>query len=153
MFERFTDDAKAVVAAAFEEANSRASDQVGAEHLLLACCRIGTASEALNRGGLDHDALGEALQADEEASLREVGATPIELAPSDESTKRLAKNLPHDASFDAALRAAVDAAKERGDRRIEGFHIAAGALGMERGAVPRALRHAGLEGARLRAAL
>ena len=65
MFARFTDEARAVVVSAQEEAGALGHDHIGAEHLLLgiACRPSGAAAGALRSLGLGHDALRADLRA------------------------------------------------------------------------------------------
>ena len=76
MFERFTRDARALVAAAEAEARELGSPTVEAEHLLLALTRqepTTAAGAALAEVGLDHGRLSDALQDERERSLLAVG--------------------------------------------------------------------------------
>lgn len=85
MFERFTDEARAVVVGAVELASSLGHDSVGAQHLLLGLLSpdAGTGYQILHSAGLEHDQLLEVvrrrtpregfLTQDDAESLRTVG--------------------------------------------------------------------------------
>jgi ATP-dependent Clp protease ATP-binding subunit ClpA len=63
MFERFTEEARAVVVSAQEEASALGHDHIGAEHLLLGVARRARAAGLLRQLGLGYDALRADLRA------------------------------------------------------------------------------------------
>jgi ATP-dependent Clp protease ATP-binding subunit ClpA len=92
MFERFTREARLVVATAEAEARDLGSHGVEPEHLLLAITRLDEttpARRALAEAGLDHDAVLDALDAERERSLIAVGISigDFDLPPARPSTK------------------------------------------------------------------
>lgn len=145
MFERFTHDARAVVAAAEAEARALGSPTIEAEHLLLALTRQDEATPVgavLAELGLDHERMSDAIDLERERSLLAVGISlgDFDLPPSHPSTRpRMAANAKH------ALELALRIALERADRRIAGGHILLALLRADAGTVPRALAEAGIE--------
>ena len=141
MFERFTKDARAVVADAADVARELGAASIEAEHLLLAVTRSnGVAASVLRTQGLDEDALRHALAIETERSLAAVGVTaeapafsPYVSSPTLATSSKLA--LEH------ALRIAV----ARHDREIGARHLALAILQPARGTVPRALAIAGFD--------
>ena len=82
MFERFTKEARVIVAGAEAEARRAGTSSIEAEHLLLAATRRDSpAARALAELGLDRDGIAAALEAETERSLLAVGITPSELEP------------------------------------------------------------------------
>lgn len=146
-FERFARDARAVVAAAGEEARSGGQLTIEAEHLLLALAD----QPGLRDLGLDRDRLVDALEREEERSLAAVGFSAPELdlprAP------RAPRKLQLATSAKLALHRALQDASKRRDRRLEARHLLLGVLGAERGRVPRALQIADVNVELLRARL
>ena len=139
-FERFTKEARATVAAAFdEEARSGARGTVEAEHLLLAL----TAHPDLHGLGLDHAAILAALAHEEERSLASVGIAAGDFDPPPARPGRRSPKLATSAKL--ALERSVAAAVKRGERRITAAHLLLGVLAAERGRVPRALQIAGID--------
>lgn len=145
MFTRFTKDARTAVEAALEEARAAGSSTVEAEHLLLALAR--RPHPALQRAGLDAEAVTEALSAETAASLAAVGVD-WDVAP------RARTGQPRfAASAKLALERALPVAFERKDHRLTSDHVLLGVLEAEVGTVPRALELAGVDRAGLRAAV
>lgn len=144
MFERFTQDARAVVKAAETQAAHLGSPTIEAEHLLLA---LADREAALAAVGLDRDGVLEALEAERDRSLAAVGivASDFELPPAPVRRPRFA------ASSKLALERALRAAVARSDKRLVSGHILLGVLAAEAGTVPRALALAGVDRDDLRA--
>jgi len=146
--ERFTKDARAVVLAAFrEEARSRGSDAVEAEHLLLAL----SAHPSLQHLGLDHDRIERALSEEEERSLAAVGVSAGSLEPPTALATLRRPKLATSAKL--ALQRGLTAAQRRRDGRIQTHHLLYGVLAADHGRVPRALQIAGIDVDELRARL
>lgn len=146
MFERFTKDAKAVVAAAVDEASELGSPSVEAEHLLLALAARG--HPALAGAGLDHAAVLAALAAETERSLAAAGVDWDVPGPARTATRpRFA------ASAKLALERSLPAALERRENRLTMDHVLLGVLAAEVGTVPRALAVAGVDADALRRAV
>ena len=145
MFERFTREARAAVKDAEAEARALGSPAIEAEHLLLALTRQDPATavaRALAEAGLDHDRVGEALEAERERSLAAVGISIHEFelpAPHPSSRPRMA------AGARSALEHALRISLVRGDKRIDSAHILLALLRAEAGTVPRALNEAGVD--------
>lgn len=147
MFERFTQDARAVVArAANEEAARQGASRVEAEHLLLALAAgpESPTTRLLADAGLDHDGVLAALERETERSLAAVGiaAGDFALGP--------ARRAPHRSprfatSAKQALERSLRVAVARGDRRIVAPHLLLGVLRAEAGTVPRALAAADVD--------
>ncbi len=145
MFERFTKEARVIVAGAEAEARRAGTSSIEAEHLLLAATRRDSpAARALAELGLDRDGIAAALEAETERSLLAVGITPSELEPPGPPPATAGRPRPA-ASFKLALERALRAAVARGDRRIEAGHVVLGVLKAEAGTVPRALSLAGVD--------
>jgi ATP-dependent Clp protease ATP-binding subunit ClpA len=145
MFERFTREARRVVATAEAEARALGSPAIEPEHLLLALTRLEQtipAAEALAQAGLDHDAVLEALDAEREQSLMAVGISigDFDVPPPRPSVKpRMA------AGAKSALEHALRISLERADKRIDVGHILLALLRAEAGTVPRSLTEAGVD--------
>ena len=145
MFQRFTDDARAVVVAAEAEARELGSPTVEAEHLLLALTRQEdptAAAAALAEVGLDHDRMSDALAAERERSLMAVG---ISIGDFDLPAPRPAARPRLSATAKSALEHALRISLVRADKRIESGHILLALLRTQAGTVPRALREAGVD--------
>ena len=144
MFQRFSDDARAVVQEAQDEARRRASRTVEAEHLLLALAARGVA-------GLDHATIDAALDDEERASLAAAGVAWEDFAPQPRHTAYKQK---FGASANAALADTLKVALAREDKSLTSPHLLIAVLAAERGTVPRALELAGIdrEGLKLAAA-
>jgi ATP-dependent Clp protease ATP-binding subunit ClpA len=145
MFERFTREARLVVATAEAEAGDLGSHGVEPEHLLLAITRLDETTPArrvLAEAGLDHDAVLDALDAERERSLMAVGISigDFDLPPARPSTKtRMA------AGAKSALEHALRISLVRGGKRIGSGHILLALLRAEAGTVPRALSEADVD--------
>ena len=116
MFERFTQDARAVVKAAEAQARSSGARR---SRRSTCCSRSPTASAVI---GLDHDEVLAALEAERDRSLAAVGiaTSDFDLPPARSTRPRFA------ASSKLALERALRAAVARSDRRIAGGHILLG---------------------------
>jgi ATP-dependent Clp protease ATP-binding subunit ClpA len=153
MFERFVNEARAVVAGAEPEARELGSRTIEAEHLLLALTtRAHTPVQGvLAEAGLDHEAVVAALDAEFEHSLLAVGVSASDFdvgrgRPVPGGRPRFAT------SSKLALERALRIAKAWDDRRIEPAHILLGILRAEAGTVTRALAAANVDRAELAAA-
>jgi ATP-dependent Clp protease ATP-binding subunit ClpA len=167
MLERFTDDARAVVTGAQDQARRLRSPQIGVEHLLLAVLqrddstaglmtRHGVTASAIRRAlddsvarrGLDAQALA-TLGIDLDAVRRAAearfgpGALDGRLGPVPSGHIRFGKPAKK------VLEVAVREAMARGSRSIQGTHLLLGILGQPDGA--RLLRSAGADPEVLRA--
>lgn len=147
MFERFTQDARAIVArAANEEAAQLGSPRIEAEHLLLALTSgpPSPTTRLLADAGLDHDGVLAALDRETERSLAAVGVSAAAFAHADRP--RAPHRSPRFAtSAKQALERALRAAVARGDRRIVAPHLLLGLLRAQAGTVPRALAAADVD--------
>jgi ATP-dependent Clp protease ATP-binding subunit ClpA len=144
-FERFTKDARAIVlAASQEEAQTRGTGTVEAEHLLLAL----SAHPSLRHLDLDHDRIEQALIQEEERSLASVGIAARDFEDPTVSAAPHRTRLATSAKL--ALQRALTTAQRRRDRRIETHHLLLGVLAADHGRVPRALQIAGIDVAELR---
>ena len=144
-FERFTKDARAIVLAATqEEARTRGTGTVEAEHLLLAL----SAHPSLRHLDLDHDRIERALIQEEGRSLASVGIIFWRLRGPDRQPPPHRTRLATSAKL--ALQRALTTAQRRRDRRIETHHLLLGVLAADHGRVPRALQIAGIDVAELR---
>ena len=141
MFERFTREARRVVAAAIEVAARLGAEQVEPEHLLLALAEGETpAARALSEAGLDAQAIEGAIEADLVAMLELVGVPPsvVDSTPA----RPRADRPPFGQLAQGALERALRAAIERGERRLGTEHVLLGALRPPAPAVGRILaRH------------
>jgi ATP-dependent Clp protease ATP-binding subunit ClpA len=148
MFERFTQDARATVKGAREEAMSAGDDAIEAEHLLLAIA--GGAGGLRSRElGLDRDRLLEAFAEEERRSLAAVGVDLSEIEPPAATPARREPRMA--TSSKIALQRALGAAKRRGDRHLDAGHVLLGVLSVEHGRTARALRIAEIDVEALRA--
>jgi D-alanyl-D-alanine carboxypeptidase len=143
MFERFTRDARAVVADAHDQAAALGANRVEAEHLLLALADRAVA-------GLDRARIESALEDEQRRSLAAVGVTLDDFDLPRRSS--VATKVRFGASAKRALELTLRVALERGDRRIQDAHILLALLRAEAGTVPRALAIAGIDAAELTAA-
>jgi ATP-dependent Clp protease ATP-binding subunit ClpA len=146
MFERFDKRSGVVVADAREEARLQGATKLGAEHLLLALSR-GADSDLrtiLDQGGLDHDSVLRALDAERERSLEAAGIASGSIGLLERPVP--ATGQPRwGASAKRALESAVSIARARGDRNLRPTHILLGVLRAEEGTVPRALAVIGVD--------
>jgi ATP-dependent Clp protease ATP-binding subunit ClpA len=155
MFERFVNEARAVVAGAEPEARELGSRTIEAEHLLLALTtRAHTPVQGvLAEAGLDHEAVVAALDAEFEHSLLAVGVSASDFDFDVGRGRPVPGGRPRFAtSSKLALERALRIAKAWYDRRIEPAHILLGILRAEAGTVPRALAAANVDRAELAAA-
>lgn len=145
MGERFVKEARALASAAESEARATGSPTIEAHHILLALAgeATGVAGDVLRSSGLDRDAIEGAVASEFEQTLSAVGVSLDALPPRERVP--YAGRPRWAASGKSALERALDAARERGDRRIRSPHLLLGVLGAEHGTVPRALRLAGIE--------
>ena len=143
MLERFVKEARAIVVEASEAALRRGASTAEAEHLLLALADSdGTAGAVLADTGLDPDGVEAALEAELERSLAAVGVSVGRLDP---PSVPATGTIRWGSSAKTALERALEAARDRGDRRIEPGHILLAVLAAREGTVPRALRGAGVD--------
>jgi ATP-dependent Clp protease ATP-binding subunit ClpA len=145
MFERFTQEARATVREARDEALSAGDDAIEAEHLLLALAGRSEFQEL----GLDRDRLVEALAEEERRSLAAVGVDLDALEPP--PAIRTSRDPRFATSSKLALQRAVAGVARRGDRRLEARDVLFGVLAAQHGRVVRALRIAEIDVERLRA--
>lgn len=147
MFERFTKDTRAIVKAAWDEAQAAGETAVEAEHMLLALSLDGE----IRKLGLDHAELVDAFASEEEQSLAAVGIDRSAYAAP--GSARRAHSAKLAASAKLAIQRALTVTAKRGQRHITAPNLLLGILGAERGRVPRALRIAGIDVDELRARL
>ncbi|RFU37087.1 Clp protease [Actinomadura logoneensis] len=141
---------RSVIERAAEEAQEAGSRTIEAEHLLLAIAAADedTTRELLAWAGLDHRAVGDALQREFEHSLGTAGVTA---ADQEVLRPRRGERRPSDAGTSAklALERGMAAAGDKKDLRPA--HILLGILELRAGTVPRALALAGVDRRELRA--
>jgi len=140
MFERFTQDARAVVKQAAREARMTGSPHIEAEHLLLAIARD---YEPLVDLGLDHDSVIRALDDEEARSLAAVGVSIDDYELPARAAKGRNPKFATSAKF--ALERATKIAVKRGEKKLVRGHILLGVLEAKAGTVPRALEIAGVD--------
>lgn len=146
-FQHFAKQTRAVVAAAVrEEAATDGRGLVEAEHLLLALA----GDPELQRAGLDHDQLADALAREEQRSLAAVGVTAGDL-DRPRSPRSGSPRLATSAKL--AIERAARITATRGQRQMTPQAILLGVIGAEQGRVPRALALADIDVAELRARL
>lgn len=137
---------KPVLAQAIEEARTRASANVEAEHLLLALATDQSPRTAaiLAEAHLDHDAIDAALRRERATSLDAAGIAPVD---TDTLTASPRQERPGwGTSTKEALARGHRAKGETGDLATE---LLIGILSASLGTVPRALTLAGIERAEL----
>ena len=151
MLERFTHAARDVVRQAEEEARERGSRTIEAEHLLLALAAPSSpVAPLLAEHGLDHDAVLEALEREEERSLEAVGVSADAYgAP---APVRVAGRVRFGTSAKRALERTLHEAQLEGSKRLDAAHVLLGLLAAQHGTVARALRMAPVDQRRLRGA-
>ena len=140
---------RALIALATDEASKARSDNVEAEHLLLALSsRPKTAAGgALAREGLTYAAIQDALQAEQHSSLRSAGVEPV---ADDRLVATQRRRRPGwGASSKESLRRASQLGKKLKHRKMEELDLLLGILHAELGTVPRALTIAGIDRPRL----
>ena len=138
--------ARLIAERAREEARTAGSPTVEAEHILLAIAsEPGTAAQqVLASAGLDHEAIGEALEGEFADSLMGVGVSlsAFELRrPANES----ARTPRWGQSAKLVFQRAAKVVAARRDRRLEATHLLLGVLRARIGTVPRALALAGVD--------
>ena len=106
MFERFTEGARAVVAAAQGEARRLGHRQVGSEHLLLGVLR-------------EEDAAGFRVLQEMEVDTEALRELTLELVASRPDRR----GLPHAPDVSAALSRAADVARDEGAEAVELRHL------------------------------
>jgi ATP-dependent Clp protease ATP-binding subunit ClpA len=146
VFERFSQEARAIVEGAQGVATELGSPSIEAEHLLLAAAR--QPGGPLARTGLDYDGVLDALELERTRSLAAIGIS-LEPPPAAPELERPV----YSTSAKVALQRALQAAVARRDKRIRAGHVVLGVLSAQRGTVPRALDCAGLDRAVLIAAV
>jgi ATP-dependent Clp protease ATP-binding subunit ClpA len=148
MFNRFTKDARRVVADAIDVARELGASAVEAEHLLLAVTRGGgAAARVLHDEGLDYDGLAAALVTETTRSLAAAGVTAADALAFSPYVERPRLATSAKLALERALRVAI----ARADKQIAGEHITLGILRATTGTVPRALECAGVDRAALTA--
>ena len=145
MIERFPQASRRVLERARDEAAVLGSPNLEAEHLLLALTRDEdpVVRQVLAAARLEHDALRQALEAQDEAALASVGVSraAFALPPSRPLTRMPGWST---SSKQALIRAKTIAVARR-DRHIAPAHLLLGVLHAEAGTVPRALAFAGVD--------
>ncbi|MGZ6295192.1 MAG: Clp protease N-terminal domain-containing protein [Candidatus Limnocylindrales bacterium] len=135
-----------------EEARAAGSPTLEAEHILLAIASgPGTAAQqVLASAGLDHEAIGEALEAEFADSLIGVG---VSLGAFDlrQPANDPARTPRWSQSAKLVFQRAAEAVAANRDRRLEATHLLLGVLRAQIGTVPRALELAGVDRAALTA--
>jgi ATP-dependent Clp protease ATP-binding subunit ClpA len=146
MFDRFASDARTSITAAEKEAQVAGATPIEAEHLLLALSR----KPEIQKLGLDHDEIAQALAVEEERSLAAVGIDRSQYDLS-ASGRRDAAKL--GTSTKLAIERALRITAKRGQRRLTSLNLLLGVISAEHGRVPRALEIAGIDIYELRARL
>jgi|BarGraNGADG00312_1021997.scaffolds.fasta_scaffold53417_2 ATP-dependent Clp protease ATP-binding subunit ClpA len=145
MFERFPRSSRRVLQRARDEAAVLGSPKLEAEHLLLALTRDEdpVVRQVLATARLEHDALRQALEAQDEAALASIGVsrTAFALPPN----RPLTRTPGWSTSSKQALIRAKTVAAARHDGHIEPPHLLLAVLRAEAGTVPRALAFAGVD--------
>jgi ATP-dependent Clp protease ATP-binding subunit ClpA len=143
---------RAIAERAREEARTAGSPTLEAEHILLAIAsEQGTsAQQVLASAGLDHEAIGEALEAEFADSLMGVGVslTAFDLRHQAEDRARTPR---WGQSAKLVFQRAAKVVAANRDRRLEATHLLLGVLRAQIGTVPRALELAGVDRAALAA--
>lgn len=137
---------KPVLARAIDEARTRASANVEAEHLLLALATDqspGTA-EILADAHLDHDAIDAALRRERAESLDAAGIAPV-----DPDTLAASPRQARPGWGTSAKEALTRGHREKSRTRDVETELLIGVLGATLGTVPRALTLAGIDRAEL----
>jgi ATP-dependent Clp protease ATP-binding subunit ClpA len=145
-------EVRVIAERAREEARAAGSPTLEAEHILLAIASDqGTpAQQVLASAGLDHEAIGEALEAEFADSLMGVG---VSLSAFD--LRHPANNPTRTPRWSQSAKLVFQRAAEvlaaNRDRRLEATHLLLGVLRAQIGTVPRALELAGVDRAALAA--
>jgi ATP-dependent Clp protease ATP-binding subunit ClpA len=150
MFERFTRDARRVVAAALDAARGAGAEEVEPEHILLALAAGSTpAARAIGEVGLDADTIDAAIEADLVAMLAVVGvpSSVLDAAPAHPRSDRPRLSLHAKRTLENALREAV----RRHDRCIGTEHLLLGVLCTPAPTLARVLARLDVEPVRLAA--
>ena len=176
MFERFTQDARAVVIEAQEQARALGSREVTAEHLLLGILagRDNPATRALHQLGIEREAVEQRTQglgsADAQAleaigvdldAIRErveasFGPGALDRTPRRHSRfpgRRSAGHIPFTSSAKNALEQALRQAIALNDKTITAEHILLGLMAEDSGLAARTLASLGADPAQVRAAV
>jgi ATP-dependent Clp protease ATP-binding subunit ClpA len=168
VFERFTDEARAVVVTAHEEARAAQADRVEPAHLLLGVRLSGGPGAAvLAAAGIDGDRLRAAVRAagaDDGLDADALAAVGIDLGQVRDAVeslfgagalgrrRRRAGRARFAASSKRCLEQTLRAALRRGHRRIDTADVLAGVLATADPAVGAVLRDLGADPAELRRA-
>lgn len=154
MFERFTNHARAIVAAGEREARDAGSDLIEAEHLLLAISALADdeAGRALIDLGLDHGRLRDLLDQERARSLAYAGVDPTAY-PAPAAAPTRARSNRFATSAKAVLQRAVRGTAARGGRSIDSTDLLVAVLEAETGTVPRMVGLADLDRAAMLARL
>ena len=143
---------RAIAERAREEARTAGSPTLEAEHILLAIAsEQGTpAQQVLASAGLDHEAIGKALDAEFADSLMGVG---VSLSAFDlrHPANNPARTPRWSQSAKLVFQRAAEVVAANRDRRLEATHLLLGVLRAQIGTVPRALELAGVDRAALAA--
>jgi ATP-dependent Clp protease ATP-binding subunit ClpA len=127
MFERFSRDARHVVARAQEAAMRMGAERVEPEHLLVGLAHgSNPAARAIAEAGLAPDTIAATIEADLVAMLQVVGVPPsvVDAAPARPRADRPRLSLHAKTVLEHALREAV----RSGERRLGAEHVLLGAL-------------------------
>lgn len=173
MFERFTDQARRVVAAAQGEAERAGDPVIDCTHLLLGVTLAGgPGAEALERAGVGTDrlratlpevsrdaldaealaALGIDLEPVRAAAESAFGAGALDRPPARTSRRHLG-HLPFTAGSRDALHRSLRAAVGSEERAIDTRHLVTGILAADEPRVTAALRHLGVDPEEVRRSL
>src|SRR2546421_10881712 len=138
--------ARAIAERAREEARIAGSPTVEAEHILLAIAsEPGTAAQqVLASAGLDHEAIGEALEGEFADSLIGVGVS-LSVFDVRHPANESARTPRWGQSAKLVFQRAAKVVAARCDRRLEATHLLLGVLCARIGTVPRALALAGVD--------
>jgi ATP-dependent Clp protease ATP-binding subunit ClpA len=145
-------EVRVIAERAREEARAAGSPTLEAEHILLAIAsEPGTAAEeVLASAGLDHEAIGKALEAEFVDSLMGFG---VSLSAFDlrDPANNPARTPRWSQSAKLVFQRAAEVVAANRDRRLEATHLLLGVLRAQIGTVPRALELAGVDRAALTA--
>lgn len=143
--EKLSKSLKAVLARAIDEASSRGSTTVEAEHLLLALAGDEklAAAKVLAEAGLDHDAIEAALGQERVDSLAAAGIGPVDENRLAATPRQVRPGW--GASVKDAIVRGKNASGEDGRRRPAETELLIGILHAGLGTVPRALSIAGVD--------
>lgn len=176
MFERFTQDARAVVIEAQEQARALGSREITAEHLLLGILagRDNPATRALHQFGIEHDAVAQRAQGLGTADTQALEAIGVDLdairerveasfgpGALDRPARRRSRfpgrrgggHIPFTSSAKGALEHSLRQAIALNDKTITTEHILLGLMAETSGLAARTLSSLGADPAQVRAAV